>query len=221
MPLEIQTIIAEFTHHANAELAPGMEKYMKNHFPFLGIQTPLRRQILKNIMLEYGLPDAAQFPEFAQSLYNLPFREYHYAAIDLAGKIPQKWDKNYIDLFTSLATQKSWWDSVDSIAPLTGKYFLLYPDMRDITLKSWMNSGNIWLQRLCILFQLHYKQKTDAALLFSTIAQLADSKEFFIRKAAGWALREYARTDAAAVLSFTRQYALSPLTKREALKHFK
>ena len=82
-----------------------------------------------------------------------------------------------------------------------------------------MNSENMWLQRVCLIFQLSYRKETDTELMFGYMRQLTHSKEFFIQKAIGWALRQYARTDADAVRNFVENTPMSPLSKREALKH--
>jgi len=88
-------------------------------------------------------------------------------------------------------------------------------------LTKWMTSQNMWLQRICILHQKRYKAQTDEQLLFSLCIQLKESKEFFIRKAIGWALREYSYVQTLAVITFVHSYEFSGLTKREALKHMK
>ena len=109
---------------------------------------------------------------------------------------------------------------VDFLAPqILGPYFLQFPSERDPWIQRWMNSGNFWLQRFCLVFSLGYKDKTDTVLLAKTIQALSSSKEFFIQKAIGWALRQYARTDAEWVSDFVENNALAPLSKREALKH--
>ncbi|MDY0078468.1 MAG: DNA alkylation repair protein, partial [Bacteroidales bacterium] len=101
-----------------------------------------------------------------------------------------------------------------------GSHFQRFPEIRDETLSKWMLSGNFWLQRSCLIFQLKYKEQTDEALLFELCRQLGGEKEFFIRKAIGWALRQYARTAPQAVKQFVDSTDLQPLSKREALKHF-
>jgi 3-methyladenine DNA glycosylase AlkD len=109
---------------------------------------------------------------------------------------------------------------VDVLGPkVLGAYFLSFPKERDSWIARWMASPIFWHQRLCILFQLGYKSKTDLALLSQVILALNSSKEFFIQKAIGWVLRQYARTDAEWVLDFVENHALAPLSKREALKH--
>jgi len=94
-----------------------------------------------------------------------------------------------------------------------------FPSLRAVSqIPKWLASGNMWLQRTALLFQLKYKTGTDVELMFQIIRQLAESKEFFIRKAIGWALREYSKTNPAAVMNFVESHPLSNLSKREALK---
>lgn len=116
-------------------------------------------------------------------------------------------------------THKSWWDSVDHIASeWLGSYFKQFPEKIAAVTGKWNRSDNIWLQRSSIMFQKSYKKDTDTVLLASYILHCKDSDEFFIRKAIGWALREYSKTDPGWVKKFVQQQALSPLSKREALK---
>ncbi|HMP98599.1 MAG TPA: DNA alkylation repair protein, partial [Cyclobacteriaceae bacterium] len=118
--------------------------------------------------------------------------------------------------------QKSWWDTVDLIAAkMAGNYFRIYPEQKNKYIKKWRNSKNIWLIRSAILFQLKYKTETDFNLLSDIILQHQDSNEFFIQKAIGWVLREYAYTDAAKVKKLVQTHKLKPLSMREALKHLK
>jgi 3-methyladenine DNA glycosylase AlkD len=119
-----------------------------------------------------------------------------------------------------LIVTKSWWDTVDSIAggPV-GLHFKRYPEVLLTTLARWRQSENFWLRRTCILFQLDYKKETDFTLLCDIIRENLGSKEFFINKAIGWALRQYARVDAEAVRSFAESTPLHPLSRREAMKH--
>ena len=124
-----------------------------------------------------------------------------------------------IHLYERLITDESWWDTIDLIAPsLVGYHLQQYPEERMQYINKWISSGNIWLQRSCILFQLKYKLDVDTRLLSSIILELKDSREFFIRKAIGWMLREYSKSDPGFVVRFVQNNELSGLSHREALK---
>jgi 3-methyladenine DNA glycosylase AlkD len=118
-----------------------------------------------------------------------------------------------------MITHKSWWDTVDSVSHIVGMQFRRYPETREQHLAKWRASNNIWLRRTAILFQLDYKIETDFELLCEIIRENLNSKEFFINKAIGWALRQYARVDPKAVKKFVDSMPLHPLSKREALKN--
>jgi len=128
-------------------------------------------------------------------------------------------NKDFISVIEFMITNKAWWDTVDMIATHhVAALFRRFPEMIPVYTKKWLNSQNIWLQRTALLFQLKYKDKTDTTLLFDMIRKLAGHKDFFIRKAIGWVLREYSKTAPDAVIQFIDQNQLSPLSKREALK---
>ena len=140
-------------------------------------------------------------------------------AMELAEKFIRQSDWKDLVLYEYMIRKKSWWDTVDFIATkLVGELFKKYPQQRKIKTGKWLESGNIWLQRTAILFQLKYKKDTDIKHLFETINRTKDIHIFFIEKAIGWALREYSKTDAEAVLNFVENTKLAPLSHREALK---
>lgn len=199
----------------------AMENYMRNHFPFLGVKSPERKTLLKEFFVDYGKPELEWIRPLVAFLYAQPEREFHYLALAMIDVHIKKLDAEWMPLFEELIITNSWWDTVDHIAPHHVGAILLrekagireYPDR-------WIGSDNFWLQRSAILFQLKYKEKTDAEKLFSYIEATKESKEFFIQKAIGWALREYSKTAPGEVLGFINSTEdLAPLSRREGLKH--
>ncbi|KRF20733.1 DNA alkylation repair protein [Paenibacillus sp. Soil787] len=205
--------------HRNTANASSMEAYMKNHFPFLGIRNPERVALTKQFMKEHGFPKGEEGVRIAKELWELPEREFAYTALLVLIGLRKTAEREHIDVLEHFVVTKSWWDTVDMIADhLIGFHLQRFPELIQSHVDKWLASDHMWLQRTAILFQLKYKQQTDVPLLFSCIRHTADSKEFFIRKAIGWALREYSKTDPAAVQSFVASTELSPLSVREALK---
>lgn len=208
--------------HKNPSNATAMEDYMKNHFRFFGIKTPERRALMRTFYTQYGHPKQEQVPAIVKELWAMPEREIHQVAQEIAGKYMKKAKPEIISLYEFMILNNSWWDTVDYIAIwLVGTLFKNHPEMIEEYVEKWMKSGNFWLQRTAILFQRNYKDETDETLLFGICQKLSGEKEFFIRKAIGWALREYAYTNPQAVLAFVKQNQLSPLSSKEALKHIK
>ncbi|MFU8844192.1 MAG: DNA alkylation repair protein, partial [Bacteroidales bacterium] len=198
-----------------------MKRYMKGQYEYFGIKSPMRREIMKSFLTAYGMPPPGRLQEITYDCWNLPQREYQYFIMEVLGKMAKKADKSRIGLYEFLIINKSWWDTVDYLAPhLIGTHFRLFPELIPETTGRWMNSGNLWLQRACLLFQLKYKGKTDPELLTGFIRQLKGSQEFFINKAIGWILREYSKTDPAWVKGYVEENHadLASLSKREALK---
>jgi len=118
-----------------------------------------------------------------------------------------------------MITHKSWWDSVDNVVSfLAGPWLKKFSVAQPAITNAWVNSDDMWLQRSAIIFQNGYKQYTNEQLLFRYIRLHAHSKEFFIQKAIGWALREYSKTNPASVRIFVDSHTLAPLSRREALK---
>ncbi|MBC2057484.1 DNA alkylation repair protein [Listeria booriae] len=197
----------------------AMEQYMRNQFVFLGLRSPVRRVLYREFVAEHGKPQ--DVIAVARELYGQPEREFRYMAIDMLSKVVKKQPREMLDFYEQLIVTEPWWDTVDLLAStLVSGHLQLYPDMIEAYNTKWTDGDDIWLARTAILFQLKYKDKTDAALLFANCEKWLDSDEFFIQKAIGWALRQYAKFDANAVLAFVESHDLAPLSRREALKHF-
>jgi 3-methyladenine DNA glycosylase AlkD len=212
-------IIEVLTMAKDPKNASYMKAYMKDKFEYLGVKTPERRTLTRPFLSNLSLPKVEELWSIVEELWELPEREYQYFAMELVSKYSKFVEKRWINHFEALIIKKSWWDTVDFIAAtLVGFYFRKFPEMIKSTTNSWMQSGNIWLQRSCILFQLKYKKDTDTELLSSFIQPLAISKEFFIAKAIGWALREYSKTNPGWVLDFVDNNTLQPLSKKEAIR---
>jgi 3-methyladenine DNA glycosylase AlkD len=219
MHLFINTLEDMFKEMANASVAAGQKAYMRNQFDYYGVKTPERRQIQKELFKKELLPSKHELAELVRTLWELPEREHQYAAQELARKYVRQLEEDDILLYEHMILHKSWWDTVDFIAVnLVGQYFKKYPLKRATYSAKWLASGNIWLQRTALLFQLKYKASLDTQLLGDIIQKLLGSGEFFINKAIGWVLREYSKTNAPWVLQFAGTTALHPLSKKEALR---
>ena len=210
-----------FEKNADPSQAPGMKKYMRDQFEYLGIKSPKFKELMKEYIAANGLPPADELDAILRDLWSLPEREFQYAATSLLGRLEQQIPASLIKTIEYMIVTKSWWDTVDTISGGTlGVHFQRFPEIWEKYLAKWRKSENFWLRRACILFQLNYKNETDFNLLCEIIRENLGSKEFFINKAIGWALRQYARTDPVAVKTFVKKTKeLHPLSRREAMKH--
>ncbi len=211
----------ELIDHSNQENATKMKAYMKNHFDFLGIKSPERKKIARPYISELSKNYGEEFETITQKFWNQKQREFQYIGMVFLLRTKKHWKKNSLTFFKKCITQKAWWDTVDFLASnIIGNYMLkFYPD--DFSkMEKWNQDKDMWIIRTSILFQLKYKEKTDWELLQKNILNHDHSPEFFLRKAMGWALREYGKRNPEKVLTFIQQNPqLSGLTQREALKH--
>ncbi len=205
---------------SNPELAEGMAAYMKGHFSYLGIKKPLRAEKTATQIRSFEGSIDDLF-EAVFLLWELEEREFQYVAMELLERYKRLLKPEHLPHLKSLIVSKSWWDTVDKLSTnIIGFIILKNPELKSEVFL-WGDEKNMWLQRCSILFQLSFKGKTDKELLTAAIERHRGSKEFFLQKAIGWSLRQYARTDARWVLKFVEEIPLAPLSKREALKHFK
>ncbi|MFD7232865.1 DNA alkylation repair protein [Streptomyces sp. NPDC059881] len=195
--------------------------YMKDVAPFLGIRTPERRRLSRTVLDGTPRPAEADCAAIALRCWELPEREYHYFAVDYLRRHAGRCSSDFLPVARHLIATVSWWDTVDLLAahvvgPLVAADAELVAAMDE-----WIEDDNLWIARTALLHQLGYKQATDAERLFRYCLRQAGHPDFFIRKAIGWSLREYAKTDPDAVRDFvaTSRDRLAPLSVREALKN--
>jgi 3-methyladenine DNA glycosylase AlkD len=210
-----------FEPHADPVKAAPMKKYMREQFEYVGIKSPQMAALHKEFIAAHGLPPLEELDVIVRDLWSLPQREFQYLALGLIGKFEKKVDEDFTTTLEYLITHKSWWDTVDTIAGHSiGVMFKRFPKVKAKYLKKWRKSDNFWLRRTTILFQLGYKEETDFELLCDLVRENLGSDEFFINKAIGWALRQYAHTKPEPVRKFVKATKeLHPLSRREALKN--
>lgn len=202
--------------------AIGAQMYMKDIAPFIGVATPERRALVKAIAKGMRAPTSEELGRTARSLWKKDEREYQYAANDLIHIHCKVADKNFLaDHVEFLITSKSWWDTVDglgsvAVSPLTDKYGC------EKLIAQWNKSENMWLNRAAIQHQRGRKFETDVKLVLQYCHDHSDSKEFFIVKAIGWALRDIARMNPRAVKEFLSAHPyLGRVAVREAERGLK
>jgi 3-methyladenine DNA glycosylase AlkD len=209
---------------ADARKAPAMQAYMKSRLPYRGVQTPALRALCRELYGGRVLDDEAVWRATVLALWReATHREEHYAAIELAGHRRYREHRRMaaLPMYEEMIVSGAWWDYVDAIATQQ-LVDILRADRGPFTraMRAWARSTDVWKRRSAILCQLKQKRETDRDLLTACIDASLESKEFFLRKGIGWALREYAKTDPAWVRRFVRDRAgrLSPLSQREALR---
>ncbi|MBL7781616.1 MAG: DNA alkylation repair protein [Saprospiraceae bacterium] len=220
VPLQYyQTVCNTFRAKGNPDYAQQQIRYMRHQFEFFGLPMPQWMPLTRELHAAHGIPENDDLKALVRLCFEDDHRELHYFALETVQKTLKNQPADFIDFLEELICTRSWWDSVDWIAKLVGIHFKKHPTLIHPVTERWMDSGNMWLQRVSLIFQLSYREKTDTDLLFSNIRRLAGSQEFFIQKGAGWALRQYAKTNPDAVQEFVGSTKLAPLTRREALKN--
>ena len=215
-------LVRQFSANADASRAAGASAYMRDQFEFFGIDAPSRRRLLRQTQKTLGVP--SNVLDFADLCWTDKQREMQYVACDVLSqpKVLRLLMLEDVPRLERLITQKSWWDSVDVLAPtIVGGILRPFPNLVRDHARAWIECDNIWLQRTAILVQLKYREATDFDLLAECILIRATSDEFFVRKAAGWALRSFAYVRPDRVRKFVHDHRqeLSGLTCREALKN--
>lgn len=210
-----------FATAGDPERAADMRRYMRDQFAFFGVPAPERRAIARRVLGPLGAPSASDLEILGPLAWAVDEREVQHTAVDLLVRHVQIARPELLAVVGQLVTTKSWWDTVDPLAAnVVGPLVRSHPSLVWI-LDSWIDGDELWLARTAILHQLGYKDDTDTERLFGYSLAWASCPDFFARKAIGWALRQYARTDPDAVRRFLAEHGdvLSPLSVREAAKH--
>ena len=214
-------LVRTFDAARDPERAEPMARYMRDRFPFLGLPSPQQQALTRTVVAGLPRPAEDDLRTVALACWELPEREYQYFACGWLRTHVAVPGPGFLATARTLITTKSWWDTVDPLATrfvggLVKRHRSLVAEM-----DAWAADANLWLARTAVLHQLHYGADTDEERLFGYCTRLAGHPDFFIRKAIGWALRQYARTDPAAVRAFVDLHRdrLAPLSVREATKH--
>jgi 3-methyladenine DNA glycosylase AlkD len=216
-----ENLLTDMRAAEDPELAEPMVAYMRGQFAFLGIKTPARKAMEKPLVRAARTADADDVVAIVHELWAMDEREYQYVGSVLMRAKGKHLGPRHLDDLHTFITTKSWWDTVDALASHpVGTLVSNYPDLV-VKMDEWIDDDDFWVARTAILHQLRYKHDLDQDRLFGYVLKRAGDTEFFIRKALGWALRDYARVAPDAVRSFVGEHEakLSGLTKREALKH--
>jgi 3-methyladenine DNA glycosylase AlkD len=207
---------------ADPERAPRMQAYMKSPMPYLGISVPTVRRLVRIEAKARPPASPAVLADTAGALWRAAtHREERYAATALtavpAARALQT--TTLLPLYHEMITTGAWWDHVDEVSRRIGTLLVAYPDELRPTIRAWARDPDRWLRRTSVICQLGLKDATDTELLRDAIRANQHDPDFFLRRAIGWALREYAKTDPDWVRAFVETQELSPLSRREALRH--
>jgi len=219
---------------ADPEKAAGMATYMYGRryqamypdpllqSPYYGVPKPGRQPIIRGIIREFPVTSESEYRAAVIELWERPHREERYLAVGLAIAYPEFHRHENLDLFRRLIIEGAWWDLVDDVAiRCVGAALLAERDEMAAELDRWIRDEDLWLRRSAVIAHLKHQDATDRNQLLTHCLLVAGEREFFIRKAIGWALREYAKTDPDAVTTFLLDHRdeLSGLSFREASKH--
>jgi 3-methyladenine DNA glycosylase AlkD len=219
MGIDYNSVFKVFEKNASSPEAEQMSAYMRGKFLFLGIPTPKRRALSRDL-LKAAKKDQAVDWVFVSKCWKRPEREFQYLAVNYLNEAKDFLIPGDIEKLRGFAVTKSWWDTIDGLDKVVGHIAFKYPEIKK-TLLAWSVDDNIWLRRIAIDHQLARKDKTDTALLAQIIENNLGQTEFFINKAIGWSLREYSKTNPGWVRNFIEKYRgrLAPLSIKEAGKY--
>ncbi|MEQ8198906.1 MAG: DNA alkylation repair protein [Clostridiaceae bacterium] len=208
-----------FEENRDEKKAAEMAAYMKDRFLFYGIQSPLRKQITKEVIKQDKKSKYIDWG-FLDECYEDEHREFHYFVIDYLDAMKSHLKYEDIEHMYKFIKMHQWWDTIDNFDTIIGTIGLT--DSRvDSLMLQWSVDDDMWLRRLAIDHQLLRKEKTDKKLLSAIILNNLDSREFFINKAIGWSLRDYSKTNPQWVAEFIEQHKehMAPLSIREGSKY--
>lgn len=217
----IKNLEQEFIKNEDKYRACRQQRYMKSSMPYYGVAAPQVKVIVKSYLKEYSPENNQEYRDTLIFIFkNAQYREFWYVGIIYADSFKKFITQENLDVYLEIVRLTRWWDIVDPFAAnLIGKALIGSKNV-DMISRSFIRDEDIWVKRTGLLLQLKYKEKTDFDLLKELVLHTVHEKNFFIRKAIGWALRQYSYTSPACVKSFieSNRDKLSPLSVREGLK---
>eukprot|EP00012_Vannella_robusta_P012138 CAMPEP_0206194202 /NCGR_PEP_ID=MMETSP0166-20121206/7048_1 /ASSEMBLY_ACC=CAM_ASM_000260 /TAXON_ID=95228 /ORGANISM="Vannella robusta, Strain DIVA3 518/3/11/1/6" /LENGTH=207 /DNA_ID=CAMNT_0053611113 /DNA_START=889 /DNA_END=1509 /DNA_ORIENTATION=+ len=182
--------------------AAGQKKYLRNQFECFGLTSPERRALQKVAVQQHPISDYQSLVDTVHELWKKEERDFHYAGMELWGTYEKLWTTDTLQEFRRCITTHSWWDTVDHLASnCVGKLIQKHPELQK-EMNEWIQDDHLWIRRTAIIHQLKYKANTNEEMLFRFCKSTMEEEDFFIRKAIGWALREYSKTSNKPVKEF-------------------
>jgi 3-methyladenine DNA glycosylase AlkD len=217
----LERLTATYAAAADPERAVLMRAYMKDVAPFLGLTTPVRRALSRTVLEGTPRPDETDCTAIALRCWQLAEREYRYFAVDYLRRHVRHCTSGFLPIARHLVSTAPWWDTVDALASHVVGGLVAADPRLTADMDAWIVDDDLWVARTALLHQLRYKERTDTERLFAYCLHQSGHPDFFIRKAIGWCLREYAKTDPEAVRGFLAREKgrFAPLSVREALKN--
>ena len=218
----VSFVAAELTARADADKAASMAAYMKTDMPFYGVQKKGRTEVFRAMTKRFPIDDLDGYRSAIEALWIQPHREEKYLAVGIAKHYREFLTFDNFDLYRRLIVEGAWWDFVDEVAiHCVGIVYLEDRERTQPTIERWIDDDSMWLRRTSLISPIKHKAETDHEVLFDHCLRRSYEKEFFIRKAIGWTLREYAKTEPDRVRAFLldNRDCWSGLTFREAGKH--
>ncbi|GAA0399037.1 DNA alkylation repair protein [Acrocarpospora corrugata] len=219
----VEAVRSALVEVADPAKAPAMRAYMKSALPFLGAQSGPRKTALRKVFAQHRLGSAPEWRKAVLTLWReAEYREERYAAVELTGsRLYRDWQTLYtLPMYEEMIVTGAWWDLVDELAVhRIGTLLRLFPETMKVTMLEWARDPDLWKRRTSILCQNTFKDRTDLGLLYACVEPSLSDTDFFARKAIGWALREYAKTDPREVVRYVNNHGISGLSRREALKN--
>jgi 3-methyladenine DNA glycosylase AlkD len=218
----VERIRAGLRAAADPGRAPQMQAYMKSTMPYLGVRVPEVRAIVRAEAKVRSPASTEALTATTAALWRgATHREERYAASALTAVPAARRLQTLalLPLYREMITTGAWWDHVDEVSHRIGGLLVAFPAELAPILRDWARDPDRWLRRSAVICQVGLKEATDPGLLADTIRPNLADPDFFLRKGIGWALRDYARTEPGWVRAFADAHELSPLSRREALKH--
>ena len=212
----------ELRRRADPAKAAPMAAYMKTDMPFYGVQKPGRNEVFQLAKRAFPIESRQRYRDAVKALWRLPHREEKYLAIQFARGSDEHVVAANVPLYERMIREGAWWDLVDELAiHVVGRVLLRERAEVRARLEKWIDDRDLWIRRSAIISQIRHREETDEAMLLDFCLRRAEEDEFFIRKAIGWSLREYAYVAPDVVRTFLRTHRekFSGLTVREASKH--
>ncbi|MEV5706734.1 DNA alkylation repair protein [Actinoallomurus sp. NPDC052274] len=214
------SLVAELRTLGNPARAEREKCYLKSDLPHLGVPVPAIREVA--VRAAAGR-DREQTLALARDLWHEPVHESRMAAVEVLVRNWALLKARDLPIIERMIRESHTWAYVDVLAiKIVGALIWRYPRLAT-TLDLWPGDGNLWIRRTALLALIRGIRTGEADLtrLSEYGDALIEEREFFVRKALGWVLRELSKRDPGWVTSWVRERTdrISGVAFREAVRH--
>ncbi|MFA5746198.1 MAG: DNA alkylation repair protein [archaeon] len=222
MNKQLKLILEDLKKKGDSKKAIEQKRYLKSPYQMYGIWGKDQDSAVKQFYLLNKEIDNKELFKILEDLWKSKWHTEKSFAIGIATYYTDQYTEKELLFFKKWLDECTGWDHTDGISGFIIARMVVDNSKLKKVINSWTKENCMWTRRASLISYIRSLRKDNRDLqdVFNNIKPLMHEKEFFIRKAIGWVLREASKKYSKEVIAFVKENKdeLSNLSKREALK---